>query len=76
MTMTICPDPFVVIEFHDRDQRAQQYVGTLLPYPPDDPDDGMTTEGDVLQRVIPDAFETSTINTSEYLGPSSNTAAN
>lgn len=72
MTMTIHPDPFVLSELHERDQRTREYVETHRQYPPND---DMTAEGGELQRFIRDAVETSTINTSEYLGPSSNNTA-
>jgi len=63
-------DPIVLFELHERDQRARDYVEAHLQYPPND---DMTAEGGELQIFIGDAVETSTINTSEYVGPSVNT---
>jgi hypothetical protein len=72
MTMTIYPDPFVLFELYERDQRTREYLETLQPHPPDD---DMTAEGGELQRFIRDPVEVSTIITSEIGGPSSNTTA-
>jgi len=55
------------MQFHETNQRTQDYVAGLPPFPPDD---NMIDAGDQTRLSIPDAAETSTVNSGDVMGDS------
>jgi hypothetical protein len=67
--MIVYPEPVVLMELYERDQRTQQFVASLQSFPPDDnTTDIMTDGGDETQRLIPDAAEANALGPSNDVG--------
>ena len=63
------PDPATLVEMRTRDQRTREFVATIQLTPPND---NIPDGGGELPMFIYNAVETSSVSSSDFLGPSSN----